>query len=447
MLLRLPWLLSRKRLIIAMLVDGILFALFKHQAHWTSASLVPWAFLLFWCLGSYVTGRYHTMKSRSLELVTDQMIRTIAVLCLSLFVYLGYHWTYEITLNNQGQREFLAPLFINFAAISLVLQFLLFTTVRRRKPLIQNWWYLGSETQYLELQRHLQWSRLKCRLQHKSIDALDIESTCENIDGIVIAIDNFKDHAALEHLMKLRNQGLLVLSLFGWCEHVLQRFPPDILDDADLLRAEFYIPDGSVQSRIKRLGDVAVSALLLVLTSPLIILCAIGIKATDSGPIFYSQIRSGFNGKPFRIWKLRTMRINAEMDGPKWAEVRDRRITPIGRLLRITRIDELPQLTTVLLGEMSLIGPRPERPEFEEVLKQQITHYSLRHLMQPGLSGWAQVNYPYGASIEDAANKLSYDLYYLRNYSFALDLLILFKTIRLVFNAQGAIAIESKSSS
>ena len=132
------------------------------------------------------------------------------------------------------------------------------------------------------------------------------------------------------------------------------------------------------------------------------------------------------------------MRVDAERDGAQWVKRRDNRITTIGSVLRRTRLDEVPQLWCVFIGTMSLIGPRPERPEFDQELEQQIPHYRLRQRMRPGLSGWAQVNYPYGASVEDSANKLSYDLYYLRNFSFWLDLLILFKTIRLVFNAQGS---------
>jgi lipopolysaccharide/colanic/teichoic acid biosynthesis glycosyltransferase len=136
------------------------------------------------------------------------------------------------------------------------------------------------------------------------------------------------------------------------------------------------------------------------------------------------------------------MRVDAEQLGAQWVGRADPRITRIGRLLRVTRLDELPQLLAVLAGQMSLIGPRPERPEFETELERQIPHYALRHGLRPGLSGWAQVNYPYGASVEDTANKLSYDLYYLRNFSFWLDLLILVKTMRLVFNASGAVPVD-----
>lgn len=244
--------------------------------------------------------------------------------------------------------------------------------------------------------------------------------------------------------MTLQKAGLKVVSVLGWSELVLQRFPPSLIDEIELLRGDFLLPSGSVPLRLKRLGDVFVSALLLLITSPLLLAAAVMIALDDAGPVFYTQIRSGLAGQPFKIWKLRSMRTDAERDGPQWVGRQDSRITRIGRLLRLTRIDELPQLVSVFRGQMSLIGPRPERPEFEQVLERQIPHYNLRHWVRPGLSGWAQVNYPYGASVEDAANKLSYDLYYLRNFSFWLDLLILVKTIRLVFNAHGAVPIVKR---
>ena len=170
------------------------------------------------------------------------------------------------------------------------------------------------------------------------------------------------------------------------------------------------------QSRLKRAGDVVVALLLLIITIPLLLISALLIKISDGGPIFYCQIRTGLRAKTFRLWKLRTMRIDAEQAGAQWSSRSDSRITKIGFILRSTRIDELPQLWCVLTGTMSLIGPRPERPEFDKQLTRKIRYYHLRYLIRPGLSGWAQVNYPYGASIDDSANKLSYDLYYLRNF-------------------------------
>ena len=220
---------------------------------------------------------------------------------------------------------------------------------------------------------------------------------------------------------------------------MLQRFPSVLLSDEDLLAGGFYVAKGTFQVRLKRAGDVVVSITLLLITSPLLFLSALLIKLSDRGPIFYSQVRTGLDGNAFRIWKLRTMRTDAEFQGAQWSSRSDPRITKIGTILRRTRLDELPQLWCVLNGSMSLIGPRPERPEFDKQLAKEIPYYELRYLIRPGLSGWAQVNYSYGASVEDSENKLSYDLFYLKNFTFFLDLLILFKTMRLVFNAQGSL--------
>ena len=186
------------------------------------------------------------------------------------------------------------------------------------------------------------------------------------------------------------------------------------------------------------MADILLSILILISTSPIIITFGLLIYFEDKGPILYSQSRTGKNSTVFKIWKLRSMKVNAEEDGIQWSKKIDIRNTKIGNIMRRSRIDELPQLISVIKGEMSLIGPRPERPEFDKVLEEKIPNYRLRYNLKPGLSGWAQVNYPYGASIEDSSNKLSYDLFYLRNFSFWLDLLILFKTIKLVFNLEGA---------
>ena len=162
----------------------------------------------------------------------------------------------------------------------------------------------------------------------------------------------------------------------------------------------------------------------------------------DRGPILYSQERVGKKGVVFKICKLRSMHINAESKGAQWSRRKDSRITTIGGFLRSTRIDELPQLFSVLKGDMSLIGPRPERPEMDLMLEEKIPFYDLRYLVKPGLSGWAQVNYPYGSSVSDSEMKLTYDFFYIKNFSFWLDLLIFFKTLRLVFRREGSLPIR-----
>ena len=167
------------------------------------------------------------------------------------------------------------------------------------------------------------------------------------------------------------------------------------------------------------------------------IFTSIIILIIDGNPIFYSQIRNGLKPINIKIFKFRSMVKGAEKNGPQWSKLNDKRITGLGKVLRKYRIDELPQLISVIKGDMSLIGPRPERPQIENKLKEQIVHYELRNLIKPGISGWAQVNYPYGASIIDSKNKLNYDLYYIRNYSFFIDIEILFKTLKIVLNGKG----------
>ena len=223
-------------------------------------------------------------------------------------------------------------------------------------------------------------------------------------------------------------------------ERQLERIPPNLLPELWLSYSE--IPwNGlfSLQRQLKRVADVLLSLLLLAITLPLIILAAIFIWIEDRGPVFYVQERSGWLGQPFKVLKLRTMRVDSASAPVSWTLPGDQRITRVGSWLRRSRLDELPQLVNVVIGEMSLIGPRPERPELEVALKRDVPLYSLRLQQKPGLSGWAQVNYPYAASSEDTTNKLSYDLYYIKYFSVWLDFLILLKTMKIVFNAKGSI--------
>jgi exopolysaccharide biosynthesis polyprenyl glycosylphosphotransferase len=199
----------------------------------------------------------------------------------------------------------------------------------------------------------------------------------------------------------------------------------------------FSLLENSYQIKTKRLADILLAVLVFVLTCPFLLLTALLIKLTSKGPVFYSQIRTGKDGKPFTLHKFRSMITAAEKDGPQWASLNDNRITVIGKFIRKTRIDELPQLLNILKGEMSFIGPRPERPEFDKELKTQIPYYDLRYIVRPGLTGWAQVEFPYGASIDDSKKKLQYEIYYIKNYSFYFDLLILLKTFRVVFFGRG----------
>jgi exopolysaccharide biosynthesis polyprenyl glycosylphosphotransferase len=189
---------------------------------------------------------------------------------------------------------------------------------------------------------------------------------------------------------------------------------------------------------IKRLMDISFSFILLVLSFPVLILTALLIKLESPGPVFYFQERVGERNKPFQMIKFRSMKQDAEKDGAVWAKQNDDRVTRVGEVIRTLRIDELPQLWNVLKGEMSLVGPRPERQVFVDELAKKIPYYSIRHEVKPGVTGWAQVCYPYGASELDALKKLEYDLYYMKNLSIAFDLMVIFKTVKTVLFKKGS---------
>jgi sugar transferase (PEP-CTERM system associated) len=190
---------------------------------------------------------------------------------------------------------------------------------------------------------------------------------------------------------------------------------------------------------IKRVFDVLVAALLLLLALPVMLVTALVIKLDSRGPVFYRQERVGLNGSSFQVIKFRSMRQDAEKDGrPRWATVHDDRVTRVGHFIRKTRIDELPQLWNVFKGEMSMVGPRPERPFFVDQLTQQIPFFAVRQSVKPGVTGWAQVRYQYGATVEDSIEKLQYDLYYVKNHTLFLDIVILFETVAVVLTGKGA---------
>lgn len=454
MQLTLPWILSRKRLIVAVIADEILVSVLYCTLYgwrfgvWPGLSPGLVVLLATWSLTSYIIGRYVSGAERgseggALDVVGKQLIGTGTVLLLTLGITLLHDWLFSQNPVQASFRSFLIPFFVSLAISSPFLQLTIYrlSAIRDRGG-NSNWTYVGSDLGFQQLQEMLKWSRIHVHIEHLRPENLS------EIFSAQYVVDQFYGQPVnvLKALSSYQCRGSLILSRLAWCEVVLQRFPSLLLSEEDLLSGGFSVAKGTFQARLKRVGDILVSISLLIITSPLILILAFLIKLSDRGPIFYSQVRTGLDGNPFRIWKLRTMRTDAELQGAQWSSRSDPRITNLGSLLRITRLDELPQLWCVLTGSMSLIGPRPERPEFDKVLYQKIPYYEFRYQIRPGLSGWAQVNYPYGASVEDSANKLSYDLYYLKNFSFLLDLLILFKTMRLVFNAKGALPDHSTTS-
>lgn len=256
--------------------------------------------------------------------------------------------------------------------------------------------------------------------------------------AVIVANEIELSETQLQQLMQVRLQGIPVYRLADVYETLWHKLPSSLLQDRWFaFSAGFHLMPGSLSINLKRLADVILIGVLLMFVSPLMLLAAFVIKLDSPGPVFYTQLRSGLHSKPFRLYKFRSMYQDAEKRGAQWASQGDPRITKVGYWLRVMRIDELPQIWNVLRGEMSLIGPRPERPEFDVKLKEAIPYYEVRYLVKPGITGWAQVMYPYGASIEDAYEKLAYDLYYIKNYSVLLDIEIAFKTIRVVLLGKG----------
>ena len=230
-------------------------------------------------------------------------------------------------------------------------------------------------------------------------------------------------------------QGVALATEAQFWERCLKRV--DVLNVDDAWIAGLDAPR-RVYDLLSRTSDIAISLAFLAFTLPLMLLVALAVRLSGPGPVLYRQERVGFGGHPFTLLKFRSMRVDAEARGPAWATQRDPRVTSVGSFLRRTRIDELPQLLNVLQGAMSFIGPRPERPHFVEQLDQAIPHYRERARVKPGLTGWAQVNFPYGASVEDARVKLSYDLYYVKHRGVLLDLAILFSTVRVILFQEGS---------
>ncbi len=258
-------------------------------------------------------------------------------------------------------------------------------------------------------------------------------------DIVVIGPSVALDAAATQLLIDARFSGITVLDLPTMFQLLSGKLPLEHLDPEWFVHAHgFQFFESNMAIKAKRLSDLALASAFLVLSSPLWPLIALGIKISSRGPVFYKQERVGRNGQVFRLIKFRTMAANSEANGPVWAAQHDDRIFALGRLLRLFRLDELPQLLNILKGDMSFVGPRPERPVFVDELKRSIPYYSLRSAVRPGLTGWAQVNYPYGASSRDALEKLKYDLHYIQHLSLLFDVQIVLHTFRTVLGRQGS---------
>lgn len=384
-------------------------------------------------------------------------VRTITAVILATFLtaivaYLGGYWS-----TNQffGRGVFPVAMLL-FAAWSATWRFLMYKWTKHRAGLLR-WLVLGTGEPSRQLWRDFRQFAPEAELIFLSTnekqgdnsateDMLPVAAAVDDLaawgnmrcSGIIVAMPPPLPEALVQKLMALRLNGLPVYDLADFYEHSWSKVPVFHLRDGWFVFSHgFDLLQNPLGLRTKRVLDVVFSLLLLVLLLPVMGAVALLIKLDSGGPVIYRQLRTGEGGKIFTIYKFRSMRVDAEKNGAQWASSNDSRVTRIGRLLRITRLDEFPQLINVIRGDMSFIGPRPERPEFNRELEQTIPYYELRNLVKPGVTGWAQVMYPYGASVEDAREKLQYDLYYIKNYSLLLDVAILFKTLRVVFLGKG----------
>ena len=259
------------------------------------------------------------------------------------------------------------------------------------------------------------------------------------VDEIVVALTERRSGSMpLRQLLDCKVSGTKVYDLNTHFEKTLGQIRIDFLSASWLIFGDGF-NQGAWRTGVKRVFDILSATLLCVLSAPLMLVAALCIKLESAGPLLYRQDRVGQNGRSFTIAKFRSMRTDAEKDGtPRWASANDDRITRVGHIIRRLRIDELPQLFNVLRGDMSLVGPRPERPFFVDQLTQEIPFYALRHSVKPGVTGWAQVRYPYGATVEDSQEKLQYDLYYVKNHTLFLDLVVLMETVGVVLTGKGA---------
>jgi len=431
--LRAPWLRGRYALLSQAALDacciGGAYGVTNIYRNGAPGSIIGWGLLtVAWISFSYLIGRYR-WEEQEPEAIIVEIWKVAAVSALVAMTVSVSQWGADARLASTRGRG--VTLFtVAIASMGSIVTNRAINKMICRKS---EWTIICAGEEKEIIAKEVAIGVPRCN----RVVILDVKSEkarCYKIaENVALSEQIDIEGSIAKKLIEAKSKGWIVTSVVSWCERYLQRVPPELLNDGWIAKAEgFSLRNGSTSWRVKRLGDVAVSGVLIFFTLPLILLAAFAILLEDGRPLFYKQVRNGLRGKRITIWKLRSMRRDAESEGAQWSRVGDKRVTKVGRVIRTTRIDELPQLISVLNGDLSLIGPRPERPEMDEVLSTVIPNYGMRVWVRPGLSGWAQVCYPYGSSVEDSRNKLSYDIYYLRNYSIALDFMIAIKTIRLV---------------
>ena len=396
-----------------------------------------WFVVAVYAVSSYVLGSY---EPSDFERKTDVFRRLVLVTIVTLSVVVFVHYLG----GKERSGLFSRPFLVGVLFLQLVSTYLVRLFWRKRYGSMlssQRWLFLVSADLVESLRKDLLRPRfhIDCVFE-SSLDSDVLKGQFQkNWNGIVVGHQRAVLPIGVSSaLVQEKLRGLRVLDLALFYEKTFLKLPIFFLGmDWFYLAEGFRLVSQGFFVRLKRLSDLLFGFGILLLSSPVLLLAMICIPLESRGPIFFRQLRTGKDGRNFWLIKLRSMSADAEKAGPQWAQTNDARVTRLGNFLRKTRIDELPQLWNVLKGQMSLIGPRPERPEFNAWLEKEIPYYQLRHVVRPGLTGWAQVHYPYGASVEDAKEKLQYELWYIKNSSLFVDFQILLKTIGVVFLGKG----------
>ena len=431
---------TRKNIILYTIVEFFLIffsylIVFCFQKDATYSHIYTSLIILFWPIVSYVSNRYENIFSgeKLIDFIFKLIISSIAIIFIYSFsatlidLLKIYREEYRIAYSYIFLTKILA---INF--IFCIFSKLILTRSTKKINNFKRWFYIGTDENLQTIYTNISTSKYSETIKIERIEKKEIDK----IGNSKLIID--QEEQIEEFFYSLIDRSIekifKLYTILNWYEEIFEKIPIDFLKLENIYQIKKNSSQNNLTNKIKRVGDISLSSFILIITMPFSFLISISIWLEDKGPIFYSQNRVGLNGRIFKIYKFRSMIINAENNGVQWASKNDPRTTLVGQFLRKTRYDEIPQLFSVLKGEMSLIGPRPERPEIEKTLKNNIKFYNLKYLAKPGLSGWAQVNYPYGSSIEDSKNKLSFDLFYIKNKSIFLDFLILIKTLKVVCN-------------
>jgi sugar transferase (PEP-CTERM system associated) len=395
-------------------------------------------------VGVYGTDAFHSMRFAAARLVVAICLGVI-FLSVVYFMLPGY----TLWRSNSLYAMFFA--FVLLVAVRMLLGNTLGTEAFKRRVLVLGAGQRAARLGRLGAERATSFSVVghidmgdcvsvvTTAVPRDAIDDLATYAATLGANEVVLALEERRKAMPVADLLHIRTLGMHVNEISTFLERETGRVDLRSINPSWLIFSDGFSSGRRLSSLAKRVFDIVVATLLLVLTLPFVMIGALAVKLESKGPAFYRQTRTGLYGAPFDILKLRSMRQDAEVAGKAvWAEKDDPRITRVGRIIRKLRIDELPQVWTVLKGEMSFVGPRPERPQFVTELGKKIPFYAERHVVKPGITGWAQINYPYGASIDDAKHKLEYDLYYAKNYTPFLDVVIILQTIRVVLFPDGA---------